>query len=224
MDLDRLEAELAYAFQDRQLLRLALTHRSVGVANNERLEFLGDAALGYVVAARLYEYYPGASEQDLTLMRASLVKKASLAEVARNIDLGRHLQLGIGEKRSGVRDRDSILGDALEAVLGAVVTDSGIECAANVIVRLLGDRLTSFDGTTEKDPKTRLQEFVQGRRIELPRYSIVRTEGEDHARRFVVRCRVDALDLEATASATSRREAEMLAALDVLARIETHQA
>lgn len=220
MDLDQLEKKLGYVFQDRKLLERALSHKSVGSANNERLEFLGDAALGYVVANNLFKSYPDAAEDDLTLMRANLVKKMTLAEVARGIDLGRYLQLGIGEKKGGGRDRSSILADAVEAMLGAIVIDGGVGKVATVVSKLFGDRLDSFDGTVEKDPKTRLQELVQGRRMALPRYSVIRTEGKDHARVYFVRCRVDELDLESTASATSRREAEKLAALGVLERVK----
>jgi len=220
MDLDQLEEKLGYVFQDRKLLERALSHKSVGSANNERLEFLGDAALGYVVANDLFKSYPGAAEDDLTLMRANLVKKMTLADVARGIDLGRYLELGIGEKKGGGRGRSSILADALEAILGAIVIDGGIGSAASVVNNLFGDRLDALDGTVEKDPKTRLQELVQGRRIELPSYSVLRTEGKDHARVYFVQCRVDDLDLESTASATSRREAEKLAALGVLERVK----
>jgi ribonuclease-3 len=220
MDLDQLEAKLGYVFRDRKRLERALSHKSVGSVNNERLEFLGDAALGYVVANYLFKCYPGAAEDDLTLMRANLVKKMTLAEVARSIDLGRYLQLGGGEKKGGGRDRSSILADALEAVLGAIVIDGGIESVASVVVSLNGDRLDSFEGTVEKDPKTRLQELVQSRRMELPSYNVLRTEGHEHAPVYFVQCRVEELDLESTASGTSRREAEKLAALGVLDRVK----
>lgn len=217
--LAALEARLGYSFRERGLLRLALTHRSAGAAHNERLEFLGDAALGFAVASLLFETYPHAVARDLSLMRASLVKNDALAAVAREIGLGAGLTLGMGEKRTGARDASSILADAFEAVLGAVLRDGGADALRAVVTRCFGARLLALRGAPSKDAKTRLQELVQARGMPLPDYRVERVEGADHARRFVVRCRVRELDLQAAAAGGSRREAEQRAAEAVLGRI-----
>ena len=214
----RLEAAIGHAFQDRGLLERALTHRSAGAAHNERLEFLGDAMLGYLVARRLFEAFPEAPEKDLTLMRAGLVRRESLAKVARDIGLGKHLLLGAGERRSGVRDRDSVLEDGLEALLGAVVLDGGVDAAAAAVDVLFEERIAALDGVPQQDAKTRLQELTQARGMAPPEY-LVEVAGEAHAPRFVARCRVPALDVEATGAADARRAAEQEAARGVLERL-----
>lgn len=219
MDLAGLQSALGYAFRDRSLLERALTHRSAGVCHNERLEFLGDAALGYLVARRLFETFPDAREEELTLMRADLVRKDALAAVARQIALGEHLLLGSGERRSGVRARTSVLADALEAVVGAAALDGGMGAGTAVVDALFGARIEAFDGAPEKDPKTRLQEILQARGLTLPEYMVESDAGKAHARRYVVRCRVRELDAEATGTASSRREAEQAAARRVLERL-----
>ena len=219
MELSVLESTLGYAFRDRALLERALTHRSAGVCHNERLEFLGDAALGYLVARRLFETFPDAREEELTLMRADLVRKDALAAVAREIALGEHLRLGSGERRSGVRDRTSVLADALEAVVGAAALDGGAEAGTAVVNALFGARIAAFDGAPQKDAKTRLQEVLQARGLTLPEYTVESDEGQAHERRFVVRCRVQELDAEATGAASSRWEAEQAAAHRVLERL-----
>ena len=219
MDFAPLERALGYAFRDRALLRQALTHRSAGVSHNERFEFLGDAALGYLVGRRLFDAFPDAREEELTLMRADLVRKDALAAVAREIALGEHLLLGSGERRSGVRDRTSVLADALEAVVGAATLDGGARAGAAVVDALFGARIATFDGAPEKDAKTRLQETLQARGLTLPEYLVESDEGKPHARRYVVRCRVRELDAEATGAASSRREAEQAAARCVLERL-----
>ena len=217
---ERLEAAIGHTFVDRQLLVRALTHRSGGADNYERLEFLGDAVLGYLVSRRLFENHPHASEHELTLMRASLVRKEMLSEIARDLDIGRNVRLGTGERGRRIHSQPSLLADVLEALLGAVVVDGGIEAAAKVVDRLFRDRLRDFDAGALKDAKSLLQELVQGRRMALPRYDVLRMEGADHAPSFVVRCRVDDLDLESTAGGSSRREAETRAALDMLDRLK----
>lgn len=211
-----LETQLGYRFQDPSLLIRALTHRSGGSVHNERLEFLGDAALGYAVSCLLFELWPNASERDLTLMRASIVRNDALAAVAEQIDLGRQLRLGQGEKRAGARRNASILADALEAVFGALTQDGGQQACLAVAQRLFGERLAAFGGTSEQDAKSRLQQFAQARRLPLPRYRVERVEGSDHAPRYVVSCRLDDLGVNAVAAAGSRRDAEQLAALEVL--------
>ena len=218
--MERLEAAIGHTFVDRGLLVRALTHRSGGADNYERLEFLGDAVLGYVVARRLFDSHPHGSEHELTLMRANLVRKETLSEVARDIDIGRNVRLGTGERGRRIHNQPSLLADALEALLGAVAVDGGVEAAAKVVDRLFRDRLRDFDGGALKNAKSLLQELVQSRRMALPRYDVMRVEGADHAPRFVVRCSVDALDLESTAAGSSRKEAEMRAALDLLERLK----
>jgi ribonuclease III len=213
MSLDQLQRKLGYTFRDSELLALALTHRSYGDRNNERLEFLGDAALGLVVSQRLYGIFPAAREQELTLMRAGLVKGESLTEIARGIGLGDHLRLGIGERRSGGHQRPSILANALEAVIGAVLQDGGIEAAADVVERLFRERFDSGRaGLVEKDAKTRLQELLQSRRLELPEYRVMRQEGDAHEPLFTVECAVAALGIYVEARASNRRDAEKQAA------------
>ena len=219
MDLDGLQGALGYPFQDRDLLRRAVTHRSGGAAHNERLEFLGDAVLGYVVARRLFEGFPEARERDLTLMRASLVRKDALADVAREIGLGGHIVLGIGERRSGVRDRASVLADALESVLGAVAIDGGVAAAGEVVERLFRARMEALDGAVEQDAKTRLQECLQARRLALPDYVVESVDADAQPNLYVVCCRVEALGLKASAGGESRKSAEQLAARAVLERI-----
>ncbi len=214
-----LEARLGHAFRNRALLARALTHRSGGAGHNERLEFLGDAALGFEIGSQLFDAYPDAAERDLSLMRASLVRNDALAAIAAEIELGAALRLGSGEKRAGARRSASILANALEAVLGAVVRDGGVDALRPVVKRLFGARLAALGGHAPQDAKTKLQELVQARSIPLPDYLVERVEGADHARRFVVRCRVAQLDVDAAAAGNSRREAEQRAADAVLRRL-----
>ena len=217
---ERLEAVLGHTFSDRSLLVRALTHRSGGADNYERLEFLGDAVLGYVVAKRLFESHPAASEQELTLMRVSLIRKETLSEIARQLNIGRYLRLGSGERGRDLHRQPSLLADALEALLGAVVVDGGVDAATRVVDRLFHDRLRDSDGTVSKDAKSLLQELAQSWGEALPRYDVIRVDGADHAPTFVVRCRFDALELESTATGGSRKEAEMGAAVEMLQRIK----
>ena len=218
--VDRLEAALGHTFSDRSLLVRALTHRSGGADNYERLEYLGDAVLGYLVAKRLFDGQPDASEQELTLMRVSLIRKETLSEIARRLNIGRNLRLGSGERGRGLQSQSSLLADALEALLGAVVVDAGVDAASRVVDRLFRDRLRDFDGIPSKDAKSLLQELAQSRGMTLPRYDVIRVEGADHAPTFVVRCCFDALELESTATGGSRKEAEMGAAVEMLQRIK----
>ncbi|TVS16135.1 MAG: ribonuclease III [Gammaproteobacteria bacterium] len=220
-DLRELQRRLGYEFRESDLLDLALTHRSVsGRRNNERLEFLGDAFLGYVAAAELFERHAEAKENQLTLLRASLVRGRTLADLARAIGLGEFLRLGSGELKSGGHRRDSILADAIEAVIGAVLLDGGQEAARAVIVGLLGERLErARPGEVRKDPKTRLQEWLQGRGEALPEYEVAEVAGSDHAQTFTVFCRIPALGAPIAGRGRSRRAAEQQAAshaLDVL--------
>ena len=215
--LDVLQKRLGHTFAEPRLLRQAVTHRSAGADNWERLEFLGDAVLGLVVSRLLFDLNPEVSEQQLTVMRANLVQKDALAKVAADIGLSTFINLGTVEDRSGVAEHSGIRADALEAVLGAVACDGGIDAASKVVERLYGDRLTEPAGIAEKDPKSRLQEIVQARRLDLPNYTVVATTGEEHARVYHVECAAEGLGVRAGASGRSLREAEKRAAAAVLA-------
>ena len=219
--LAELERRLGPKFANPELARQAVTHRSFGTPHNERLEFLGDSLLNCAVATLLYERFPQLPEGDLSRLRAALVNQSSLSEVATTLGLGERLRLGEGELKSGGFRRPSILADALEALLGAVYLDSGFEAVRKAVEKLMGERLESRDKLpVAKDPKTALQEHVQGRKLQLPRYSVQRTEGEAHDQTFTVECRVDDLGLVATGQGASRRAAEQAAAEGVLAQLE----
>ena len=218
--LEKLHNALGYQFEDVELLVRALSHRSSGSRHNERLEFLGDAILGYLIAKRLYAVLPAEREDALTLIRSSLVKRDSLARRARRLGLGQHMRLGAGELKSGGHARPSILADALEAVIGAVHEDGGLEAAEALIDRLFDEPVESLDAAAIKDAKTRLQEVLQKEGLGLPDYAIVTTEGSDHQRLFRVSCRVAALELECVAQGSSRRAAEKQAAQAMLEELE----
>jgi len=216
-----LERRLGHAFGDKELARQAVTHRSFGTPHNERLEYLGDSLLNCAVATLLYEKFPKLPEGDLSRLRASLVNQSSLSEVASALGLGDLLRLGEGELKSGGFRRPSILADAFEALLGAVYLDAGFDAVRAAVERLMGEKLEGRDRMpVDKDPKTALQEHLQGRKLALPRYSVQRTEGEAHDQTFTVECRVDDLGVVATGQGTSRRAAEQAAAEGVLAQLE----
>lgn len=213
----RLAATLGHSFRDQGLLRQALTHRSHGAGHNERLEFLGDAVLNCVIAAMLYKRFGAIDEGDLSRRRARLVRQESLAEVARELDLGPALRLGEGELKSGGAQRPSILADGLEAVFGAIFLDAGFEAASAVIGRLFAPLIDVLDdGAPLKDAKTALQELLQGRRLGLPRYQMTETRGLAHVQEFQVECQVPELDLRFTGAGSSRRNAEQEAARKML--------
>jgi len=215
-----LQKALRYRFRQPGLLNLALSHRSRGNPNNERLEFLGDAVLNMVVAALLYRARPEVPEGDLSRLRARIVRERTLAEVARELQLGDYVLLGPGELKSGGFLRDSILADALEAIIGAVFLDGGFECAANLVECLMSDRIAGLpDAEQLKDAKTRLQERLQSRSLDLPDYEVVDQRGADHDRQFTVVCRVAMLEAPMQATASSRRKAEQAAALKALDEI-----
>ena len=204
---------LGYAFADDNLLTRALTHRSVGARHNERLEFLGDALLGMVIAEYLFATFPDADEGQLTRTRATLVNRESLAEVARGLDLGDLIHLGEGELKSGGWRRDSILANAVEALLGAIYLDGGMDACRRTVLRLLEARLAdSNPDSTSKDPKTALQEFLQSRRRSLPEYTTMDISGPSHQQLFTVSCQVDSLPEAVTATCPTRRKAEQAAA------------
>jgi ribonuclease-3 len=215
--------ELTYTFRDPSLATLALTHRSAGKPNNERMEFLGDALLGAIVAEMLYETHPKASEGEMSRLRAQLVNGQALAEMARELELGDRLKLGSGELKSGGYRRDSILADAFEALVAAVYLDGGFAACRNTVRGLFIDRVAALPRSS-KDPKTRLQEWLQAEGCPLPHYELTGTEGEDHARIFDVNCVVmEPMPITAAGRGSSRRLAEQDAAETVLSRLlDTH--
>ena len=218
-----IRARLGYEPHDLALFRAALTHRSAAGPNNERLEFLGDAVLNLLIAHRLYVAFPQATEGDLSRLRARLVSREPLAEIALGLGVGAMLQLGSGELKSGGFRRQSILADALEALCGAIFLDSGLEAAQTVVARLFEARIAGLPAPEAlKDAKTRLQEYLQSRSLTLPRYSVLGIEGEDHAQTFRVSCEVPALGLRVEGGGSSRRRAEQQAAGRMLAEIESH--
>lgn len=221
--LCRLQDRLGYVFQDPSLLQLALTHRSASADNFERIEFLGDAALGFVIAELLFDAKPDASEQQLTLMRAKLVNAEALAAIADDLQLGALLNLGTGERRSGGATRPSILADALEALVGAIVCDGGLKAATTVVGKAFQERLRTIDDAELaelKDGKSRLQEYLQGRGLPPPTYKVAATTGKDHAPTFAVDCVIDQLDIRTQGRGKSRRLAEKAAAMAALRRLD----
>jgi ribonuclease-3 len=209
----KLAQKLSIESVQEDLLESALTHRSAGADNNERLEFLGDAILGFVVASRIYTDKTNATEGHMSRIRAALVRKETLADVAQEWDIGSYLRLGSGELKSGGFRRASILADAVEALIGAVYIDQGLTPAAQLIERLFGDRLTSLAVTSVvKDAKSRLQEYVQSIGAALPSYKIISEIGPAHQRWFEVECSLPAQHIVVTGSGTSRRIAEQSAA------------
>lgn len=219
-----LQKTLAYQFQNPELLVEAMTHRSMGRRNNERLEYLGDAVLDFVVSDIVFTQWPDASEGALSRLRASLVKDAHLAEVAASIALGEHVLLGSGEKKAGGHRRGSILADALEALFGAIYIDSGFS-AADKVIRILFEGLAKGlpDSETLKDPKTRLQESLQGNGHALPIYNLNNASGEAHKPIFEVSCCVDAMQFKTLGYGSTRRDAEQEAAAAMLDEIDKAQ-
>jgi ribonuclease-3 len=215
---------LGYEPHDLALFRAALTHRSAPGANNERLEFLGDAVVNLLIAHRLYQGFPLATEGELSRLRARLVSREPLAEIAVSLGVGETLQLGSGELRSGGFRRQSILADALEALCGAIFLDGGLGAAEPIIARLFTERIAALPSPEAlKDPKTRLQEYLQSRSLTLPRYLILGIEGEDHAQTFRVSCEVPGLALRVEGGGSSRRRAEQQAAQAMLEAIEARR-
>ncbi len=219
-DAEWLFLAVGYRARDKALLERALTHRSSTGADNERLEFLGDAVLSFVVADLLYRDFGQSDEGDLTRYRAALVSGDVLADVGKRTGIGERVRLGSGELRSGGFRRPSILGDAFEAVLGFIYLDGGMDAVRDVIERLWSARVAAIrESPPEKDPKTRLQEWLQGRSLGLPEYLEESVRGEPHARTFTVLCRVAQSEIEARGVGSSRRRAEQLAAEQVLAAL-----
>lgn len=211
--VDALGTAIGHRFAHPDLLETALKHRSCGGAHNERMEFLGDSVLNCLVSSELYHRFPRLPEGDLSRVRASLVRQQTLYELARALQLGDCIQLGEGELKSGGAARPSILADTLEAVIGAVYLDAGLDAAARVVTRIFGEALAAIDPRSlGKDPKTLLQELLQGRHLPLPVYSVVATTGEAHEQHFRVECVIDRYGIRVSGEGTSRRAAEQDAA------------
>ncbi len=211
-EIEQLMETLGHTFKDMALLERALTHRSIPGDNNERLEFLGDAVLSCIIAAELFQRHPGSREGDLSRMRSILVNGDMLGELAKDLDIGPHLHLGVGEAKTGGHQRKSILADALEAIIGAIYLDSGIDEARRCVLGWFGGRFDDLSGIApDKDPKSTLQEWLQAHKYPLPQYDAEIT-GAAHAQTFYVTCQVEGLLHKSHGKSTSRRKAEQLAA------------
>lgn len=210
----KLQTIIHYHFKDEQLLQSAITHRSYSKNNNnERLEFLGDSVLGLVISGYLFKRLENSAEGELSRVRASLVKEDALAMVARDINLGDFLLLGSGELKSGGYRRASILSDALEAIFGAIYLDGGFRQCKKTILFLYEDYLVTLPSSIDlKDPKTSLQEFLQGRKIDLPNYEVIKTEGKSHDQIFTIECSIEDLGIVTLGKGSSRKKAEQMAA------------
>ncbi len=220
MSLDSLQRRIGYQFTSPQLLTQALTHRSFASNNNERLEFLGDGALNYIIAHQLYIRFQKLPEGDLSRLRAQLVKESTLYEIAQTLELGESLKLGEGELKSAGWRRPSILADALEAIIGAVYLDGGHQEVEILVLKLYDEKLATIDPKLiDKDAKSLLQEHLQGKKIELPDYQVVNIDGEAHAQTFQVSCSVAKLKIQTVGEGTSRRAAEQHAAQLALEKI-----
>ena len=221
INIEKLQQSLDYEFSDLHLAKLALTHRSADNINYERLEFLGDSLLGYVVAENLFKNFPKATEGELSRMRSTLVNKATLADIARELNLGNFLRLGSGENKSGGSDRDSILADAVEALIAAIYLDAGLQKCRKVVNVWMDQQLAkSAVERQSKDAKTQLQELMQASGLELPEYSILRIEGKAHEQKFYVECRIKGVTQAQTGSGSSKRNAEQGAAKKMLHELE----
>lgn len=219
-----LKKSLAYVFEDEHLLRQALTHRSAPGPNNERLEFLGDAVLQLVISELVFEKTQTASEGQLSRLRSTLVKDTTLAEIATFLDIGEHLILGSGERKSGGHRRSSILADAVEAIFGAVYIDAGLAGARKIIHTTYGDRLHELPEAADlRDPKSRLQEYLQGRKMAVPDYAMQNISGKAHQQSFEVSCSIPELDVATIGKGSTRRDAEQDAALAMLEKIGANE-
>lgn len=216
-----LSQRIAYTFEDNKALELALTHRSFSSKNNERLEFLGDGVLNFIVAHQLFSRFPNLPEGDLSRLRAQLVKEATLADIAVTLELGDMLKLGEGELKSAGWRRPSILSDAVEAIIGAVYLESGFAAAETTVLHLYHEKLDNIDPKViDKDAKSQLQEYLQSKKIDLPDYEVVSIEGEAHAQSFTVKCYIKKLDITTQGDGTSRRNAEQKAAKLAMEKIK----
>lgn len=221
MTQQALANQLPYRFSNDSLLTQALTHRSYSAQNNERLEFLGDGALNFMIAQQLYQRFPALAEGDLSRLRAQLVKEATLCEIAQSLDIGAALKLGEGELKSGGWRRPSILADALEALVGAVYLDGGYAKAEAMVIALFSEKLATIDpNVIDKDPKSLLQEHLQAQKLAVPEYKVTQLAGEAHAQLFIVECYIEKLNIRTAGEGTSRRIAEQQAANYALIALE----
>ncbi|MDX1795463.1 MAG: ribonuclease III [Hydrogenovibrio sp.] len=219
--LQRLSKALGYQYQNIGYLERALTHRSMGAKNNERLEFLGDSLVNFMIADALFHQFEKISEGDLSRIRAFLVKGETLAKIGKEYQLSDYLMLGPGELKSGGYRRESIIADTVEAIIASVYEDGGLDVCRELVMRLYQNRLQELDpAKVGKDPKTRLQEYLQSNHQQLPEYSVISVNGPAHAQEFIVCCYVDQLNRKFEATATNRRKAEQLAAEQALEVLE----
>ncbi len=217
----KLLSALNYQFKDTSLLELALTHRSVGQHNNERLEYLGDALLGFVIADHIFNRFKNSPEGELTRMRANLVKKETLAKLAKKLDLGSHIYLGTGEKKSGGWRRDSILANTFEALIGSIYLDSDFHTCEKCLLEIYKELLEEISPDSHtKDPKTRLQELLQAKKLALPIYNTIKEEGEAHLKTFTVECKIESIENTIIATGRSKRIAEQSSAEQALEILE----
>jgi ribonuclease-3 len=216
-EFTQLMTKIKYDFKDISLLTTALSHRSCGKINNERLEFLGDSLVNFIVAYELFKRFPSAQEGQLSRLRAFLVRGETLAAIAKEFDLSQHICLGSGELKSGGAHRISILADAVEALIGAIFLDSNLETCYAKVAEWYQERLNGLSlEEVYKDPKSLLQELVQGKQMPLPEYNLVKITGKEHQQKFIVECIVKLLDKPYQGEGTSRRRAEQAAASAVL--------
>lgn len=220
MQYKALAEKLGYYFTNKELLEHALRHRSMGKVSNERLEFLGDAVLNFIIAAELFYRYPDIKEGELSRLRSNLVNGEVLADLAGELQIGKYLQFGSGELRSGGAKRQSILADAMEAIIGAMYLDGGFSVAQHHVLNWFTTRLNATTGVAQKDPKTRLQELLQMRKLPLPVYTITDTSGAAHSRIFTVSCRIAGVADATISIGPNKRIAERDAAKHMLAKIE----
>lgn len=221
MSQEKLAHSINYHFQDEKLLKRALTHRSVSHNNNERLEYLGDSIVNFVVAEALFKRFPNTSEGQLSRMRANLVKKESLAEIANYLNLGDYIYLGSGELKSGGYRRESILADALEALIAAIYLDANLDSCKEKILYWFKEKLANVSSTvSNKDAKTKLQEYLQARKLPLPTYKIVKTVGKDHQQIFHVSCEIPGFKHYQEGQGDNRRRAEQMAAAAILKELK----
>lgn len=217
---ERFLSRIGYAFNDPDLLELALTHRSCGSHNNERLEFLGDAALNFIVGHAIFQRLPNSKEGELSRYRANLVKGVTLTEIANELELGEHLYLGGGEMKSGGNRRASILADTVEAIIGAIYLDGGMNASEQFVLNLYKSRLDNLSTSSAKDAKTELQEFMQAGGNDLPHYEVAEISGEAHSQIFTVECHVQGLNKPTIGQGSSRRNAEKKAAQKALTGLQ----
>ncbi len=221
--MNSLLSKLGYEYQNDELVALALSHRSVGANNNERLEFLGDSILNYIIAEALFHQFPRAKEGQLSQMRAQLVKGATLAEIAREFNLGDHVRLGPGEMKSGGHRRESILADVVEALIGAMYIDGGMDITRECVLSWYTDRLEKISpqDKANKDAKSQLQEYLQSIKLPLPTYHLINTTGSDHQQYFEVECEVANSNERFLGAGSNRRSAEQAAAKAALDALQS---